>query len=111
MYCTYLVWTLKIFRIALVRMIFRGMKVDVKMTFKVTEEDRENFRKDAPIASKLLNRKPDDEINKSIIVRAAIRNLHESLQQGFVPKWLIDYSETDQPTKPKPKSKTKRPKR
>jgi hypothetical protein len=87
------------------------MKVDVKMTFKVTEEDRENFRKDTPIASKLLGRKPDDEINKSVIVRAAIRNLHESVQQGFVPKWLVDYSETEQPTTNKTKPKTKRPKK
>jgi hypothetical protein len=46
-----------------------------------------------------------------VIVRAAIRNLHESVQQGFVPKWLVDYSETEQPTTNKTKPKTKRPKK
>jgi hypothetical protein len=86
-------------------------KIDVKMTFKMTEEDRENFRNDTPVVNKLLNRKPDDEINKSTIVRAAVWNLHQSIQQGVVPKWLKDYLDTKPPAQAKTKAKPKRPKK
>ncbi len=83
-------------------------KIDVKMTFKMTETERENFRNDTPVVNKLLNRKPDDEINKSTIVRAAVWNLHESIQQGTVPKWLRNYLDTKPPTQPKSKPRPKR---
>jgi hypothetical protein len=83
-------------------------KIDVKMTFKMTEEDRENFRNDTPVVNKLLNRKPDDEINKSTIVRAAVWNLHQSIQQGVVPKWLKDYLDTKPAAQPKAKAKRPR---
>jgi hypothetical protein len=86
-------------------------KIDVKMTFKMTETERENFRNDTPVVNKLLNRKPDDEINKSTIVRAAIWHIHESVQQGVVPKWLKDYLDTKPPAQPKSKAKVKRPRK
>lgn len=86
-------------------------KIDVKMTFKMTETERENFRNDTPVTNKLLNRKPDDEINKSTIVRAAIWHLHACIGQGIAPKWLKDYLDTKPVPQPKAKAKPKRPKK
>jgi hypothetical protein len=95
----------------LTSLMSKVQKIDVKMTFKMTDEERENFRNDTPIANKLLNRKPDDEISKSTVVRAAVWNLHQSIQQGVVPKWLKDYLDTKPPAQPKSKTKPKRPKK
>ena len=81
----------------------RVEKIDVKMTFKVSEEDRKTFKADMPALNNLLNRKPDDEIKMSMVVRAAIRNLHESIGRGSVPQWLIDYALSGPPKKTKPK--------
>jgi len=78
--------------------VSKVQKIHVKMTFKVTDEDRENFKNDVPIVNKLLNRKPGDQLDKSKIVRAAIRDLHLNLQKGIVPEWLKD----------SPKASTKR---
>jgi hypothetical protein len=86
-------------------------KIDVKMTFKIAEQERENFGNDTPVLNKLLNRKPDDEINKSTIVRAAIWHVHESIQRGIVPKWLKEYLDTKPPAQLKSKAKPKRPRK
>jgi hypothetical protein len=83
-------------------------KIHVKMTFKVTEQDRENFKNDVPIVNQLLNRQPGDQLDKSKIVRAAIRNLHANLEKGVVPQWLKDSPEGKTPAK---KAKPKAPKK
>ena len=82
-------------------------KVDVKMTFKFTEQDRDNLKKDVPIVNQLLNRQPGDQLNQSKIVRAAIRNLHANLEKGVVPQWLKDSPEGKTAKKAKPKSPRK----
>ena len=73
------------------------------MTFKVTDEDRENFKNDVPLVNQLLNRKPGDQLDKSKIVRAAIRDLHLNLQKGIVPEWLKDSPEPSTKSKTRPK--------
>jgi hypothetical protein len=83
--------------------VSKVQKIHVKMTFKVTDEDRENFKTDVPIVNQLLNRKPGDQLDKSKIVRAAIRDLHLNLQKGIVPEWLKDSPEAS--TKSKTRSK------
>lgn len=95
----------------LVKVMSKGQRIDVKMTFKFADAERENFRNDTPVVNKLLNRKPDDEISKSTIVRAAVWNLHEAVQRGVVPKWLKDYLNTKPPAESKAKAKPRRPKK
>jgi hypothetical protein len=82
-------------------------KVDVKMTFKFTERDKENFKNDVPIVNQLLNRQPGDQLDQSKIVRAAIRSLHANLEKGVVPQWLKDSPEGKTAKKTKPKAPKK----
>jgi hypothetical protein len=85
--------------------VSKVQKIHVKMTFKVTDEDRENFKNDVPIVNQLLNRKPGDQLDKSKIVRAAIRDLHLNLERGVVPEWLKDSPEQKAVTKSKTRPK------
>ena len=78
-------------------------KIHVKMTFKVTEQDRDNFKNDVAVVNQLLNRQAGDQLDKSKIVRAAIRDLHANLEKGVVPQWLKDSPERKAVKKGKPK--------
>jgi hypothetical protein len=82
-------------------------KIQVKMTFKVTEQDRENFKNDVPLVNQLLKRQSGDQLDKSKIVRAAIRDLHANLEKGVVPKWLTEVPEEKTAKKRKLKSPKK----
>jgi histidinol phosphatase-like enzyme len=64
--------------------------LDVVITIKITETDKKDLRNDLPILNEKLRRSTGFKFDASKVVRAAIRDLHEHLGKGIVPRWVDD---------------------
>jgi hypothetical protein len=65
----------------------REQKLDVKITIKVTQADKENLDSDIPALAEQVFQQTGTEIDRSKFLRLVLQDLHKALEEGKSILW------------------------
>jgi hypothetical protein len=65
----------------------REQKLDVKITIKVTQQDKEYLDKDIALLAQAVQAQTGTEIDRSKFLRLVLADLHRQLEAGMTIVW------------------------